>query len=253
MSRSNPSNTSANPSTIWLEWKGGEGKLTRFNKETKENEEIPLPFRFMVLDQLSTVTGYNSKLKKGILSNEVRDVRADTMHVRFHKGDDIAVGKWSDIKEKVNFKEGSFATSCYIAYKDGDVLKIGNIRISGSALGPWIEFKNAAGKDIDTKGVLMDAGKETTAGRVTFIPPTFCLIDIKPETDEQAKDLDRTLQEYLKGYLAKPKSAGGSDRLPGEEDYSQEPPPDYPEPEPDSEDLNKAIPKDTPADRDISF
>lgn len=257
MSRSNPNSQSTHPCTFWGEWKGGDGRLTHHDKDSKEDDKnvtVPLPFRFMVLDILSTVTGYNKREKCGITANEVRDVRTDILHVKFHKGADIASGAWKDVKEKVNYKSGAYAQSVYIAYKDGDTLKIGNIRISGCALSPWIAFKNANQKDVEEKGVVMVAGTRDTSGSVEFTPPEFSIMDISKETNAKATELDKTLQEYLKGYLDKGATPKGSDKLPGEEDYSQErPATEREEGEPRPEDLPEPGPGEEFLDEDCPF
>lgn len=247
MSRSNPNAANANPTTRWFEWRGADGKLQYFDKskgDGEENVEVPLPFRFMVLDQLNTVSGYHKK-KGGITANEVRDI-SDTLHVRFFKGADIATGPWAAIKKDVAFEKGSFTKSCYIAFKDGDELKIGNIRMSGCALGPWIEFGKSAGKSLEEKGVILTKGERDTSGTVDFTPPEFSIMEISEETNAKATELDRKLQEFLKGYLAKGAPSKGSDRLPGEEDYSQE--------RPESESIpTDREPVTEPEDDDIPF
>ena len=256
MSRSNPTSHNQNPAEKFFEWKGSEGAIVFYDKEARENIKIPPPFKMLVLDELSTVSGYNKKAKSGIYANEVRDTRTDPFTVKLFNGEEIATGLWSEIKEKVAFKKGSFASSCYIAYRDGNEVKIGNFKISGCALGPWFDFRKKHQKEIQTKAVAVTAGERDTSGDVEFTPPEFSIIEITPEADEQAKELDKKLQEYLKGYLAKGVAPKGSDKLPGEEDFSQEPPPDYPDPEPnpESDDLEKAIPK-TPAKKaaDVGF
>lgn len=243
MSRSAPNaNSNPNPATHWFEWRGGEGTLSFYEKETKTQVSVPTPFKFMVLDQLSTASGYNKKLKSGIFANEVRDVRTDVLKVKFFNGEEIASGLWKDIKEKVNFKQGSFATSCYIAFKEDDILKIGNLRISGCALGPWIDFVKANRSDIDAKGVVLKKGPQDTSGSVHFYPPVFEIMEISDKTNSEATALDKSLQVFLKGYLAKNVTAGAS-----EEDHSQEPPAGYgtesQEREPDPEDLRGSGPK----------
>jgi hypothetical protein len=201
MSRSNPISTNPNPSTKFYEWKGGQGKLSFFDKEKKEQVEVPLPFRCLVLDQLSTVGGYNKKAKSGIFANEVRDSREEALTVKLFTGEVIAEGFWKDIKEKVSYSKGSFAASCYVAYKDGSELRIGNIRFSGCSLGPWFDFIGKNRKGVDTKALVIDRGDEDTSGSVDFFPPKFSLQDTSPETDEAAKALDKELQEYLEGYF----------------------------------------------------
>lgn len=246
MSRSNPQTANQNPAEKFFEWKGSEGSIVYYDKEAKENIKVPSPFKFLVLDELSTVVGYNKKAKSGVYSNEVRDTRSDILTVKLFNGEEIAQGLWNDIKEKVNFKKGSFATSCYIAFREDGVMKMGNLRISGCALGPWIDFKKKNREGVQTKAVSMVAGPKDTSGDVEFIPPEFSIIEISKEADEQAKVMDRSLQEYLKGYLARGVTAQGTDVLPGEEPLESLPTYVPPLTEPDDEDLNKAIPKDSP-------
>ena len=204
MSRSNPTASNPNPATRWFEWKGSEGKLVWYDKEKKENIEAPKGFRFLVLDQLNTVTGYNKKAKSGIHSNEVRE-STDILVVKYFSGDIIAEGSWTAIKKDVIYEKGKFAKSVYIAFKDGDELKIGNIKMSGSALGPWFDFSKKHRSDLDTKAVLIKAGEKDTTGDVEFIPPAFSIIDANDETNAAAKLLDIELQKFLDGYFKRTK------------------------------------------------
>lgn len=206
MSRSQPSANTPNPSTLWAEWKGSTGKLVYFDKEKKENVVMKDGFKFLVLDQLNAVTGYNKKAKCGIYSNEVRDSRSDVMVVKLFNGSSVAEGLWNQIKEKVSSQRGGFAVSCYIAYKDGPDLRIGNIRFSGCSLGPWFDFVKKHRKDIDERAVVIKAGKHDTSGSVEFTPPMFEVSDITSETNLAAIKLDEQLQEFLKGYLGRTKS-----------------------------------------------
>lgn len=203
MSRSNPTDNSPNPSTRWFEWRGGEGQLCWYDKEKKERVVMPDGFVFLLLDHLSTVKGYNKKAKSGIYANEVRDTRKETLTVKFFSGDTIAEGFWQSIKEKVSYAKGKFAVSCYIAFRDGDSLKIGNIMFSGCSLGPWFEFYAEHRKECDSQSVVIRAGEKDTSGTVDFIPPKFSLKPVSPETDEQAKALDTELQTWLKGYFSR--------------------------------------------------
>lgn len=250
MSRSNPISNNPNPATKFFEWRGSEGAVQYYDREAKENIKVPGVFKFLVLDELSTVTGYNKRAKSGVYANEVRDVRTDVLHVKMFNGEEVSSGIWSEIKEKVNFKNGSFATSCYMAFKEDGEMKIGNLKISGCALGPWIDFRRKHQKDINTKAVAMTAGEKDTSGTVEFIPPEFSIIEITPEADEKAKELDRELQAFLTGYLKRGHTAQGTDNLPGEDippEHREEPAgTETQEQEPDPDDLNAAIPKDGP-------
>lgn len=171
--------------------------MAYYDKEKKESIPVKDGFTFMVLDSLSTVKGYNKKAKSGIYANEVRSTKKEPFHVKLFDGTDIAQGLWQDIKEKVSYNKGKFASSVYIAYKDGDDLKMGNITFTGCSLGPWIDFYKENRDAANSKAVSIRKGEVDTSGDVEFTPPVFSVKDITEETNEQAKELDRQLQTYL--------------------------------------------------------
>lgn len=265
MSRSCPTETSANPSTRFFEWKGGEGALTYYDKEAKERVFVKGAFRFLVLDVLSTVTGYHDK-KGGIYSNEVRNVSTDNLVVKFFKAGEIANGLWSAIKKDVAYEKGQFAASVYIAFREAGKegpLQIGNIKMSGCALSPWFDFRKAHRKDIETdKAVVIKAGTEITTGSgrntITFIPPVFSLVDATPETNAEAVALDKELQAFLKGHLKRSvdetldQRTGHAEEEADQRHPAEDEPPEYVEevarraPRPSDPDLDAAEEDDIP-------
>lgn len=206
MSRANPTASSPNPCSTWFEWKGEFGQVSHYDKEKKERVIVPTPFKFIVLDTLSTVTGYNKKLKSGIYANEVRNISADPLVVKFFKGEEIANGLWSAIKKDVAYENGKFCASVYIAFRESKEapMQIGNIKMNGCALGPWFDFQKKSRADIDAKGVTMKAGTKDTSGSVDFVPPVFSISEITGESNTEAQHLADTLAIFLKGYLKRP-------------------------------------------------
>lgn len=244
MSRANPNAGVTNPSTRWFEWRGGDGVIRWYDKTKKESIDIPVdkkkPFRFIVLDVLATVSGYNKKRKSGIYSNEVRDTRTDPLIVKFFEGGTIAEGLWADIKDKVVANKGGFSAVCYIAFKDGPDLKIGGIKFKGCSLGPWFEFQKAHRNDIDTKGVAIVGSEADTTGDVEFKKPIFGIVEISPETNQAAGLLAQELAKFHTAYFSRttvqraekdaasqPDAATDSQDTPPE-DYVPEPPDDEP-------------------------
>lgn len=218
MSRSNPTANNPNPTTRWFEWSGSNGCIqwfdkTKDNPKTKQkgvNVSVKVPFAFIVLDDLHTITGYSKQLKSGVTANEVRDLRADVLHARYHKAGPIASGLYADIKEKVKAASGKFASSVYIAYRDGSELKLGNLRIAGASLGPWIDFKAAHRKELLEKGVVITGSVDDVNGDVEFKRPVFAIKDILPATNEAAIKLDHELQTFLKSYFEKARGSAPS-------------------------------------------
>lgn len=222
MSRSNPTDAVRNPSTRWFQWAGGdEGGFVRYyDKDTEKNVDLGNSggggkFVFLLLDELATVNGWHDPSESSIFANEVRDTRQDALVVKSFKGGELASGLYQQIKDRVVAVGGHFVSSCYIAYKDADGLRLGNIRFKGAALSAWMDFKkecptkkDANGKSIKAyyvDAVKMEGFEQQKKGGTTFRVPKFSLSQVSPETNLQALGLDAELQAYLSDYLKRPR------------------------------------------------
>lgn len=205
MSRSNPSDNHPNPSSRWFEWNGGSdgGFVRHYDKEAKSNHTDALPFTFIVLDELAKVSGWHEPSESGIYSNEVRDTRQEVMLVRSFKGGELANGLYANIRDRVGNVGGYFQASIYIAFKDGDSLRLGNIAFAGAALQSWMDFKRAHRADIYKQAVAITGYTEGKKGSVIYRVPSFSLRALGDESNAQAIELDKELQVYLKAYLAR--------------------------------------------------
>jgi hypothetical protein len=204
MSRSNTTTTtSSNPSKRYLEWGGESGILSYWDKEQAKSITVEPPFTFMVLDELSSVTGYDGKNKCGIYSNEVKETKTSVLTVKSFKGGEIAKGIYSEIKDKVNALGYKYTKSIYIAFKDGKELTIANIKFKGAALNAWIDFASDNKDAIKNKSIILTGKLEQKTGRVDFFTPIFDVKDITPQTNTQAIELDKELQAYFKEYFNK--------------------------------------------------
>jgi hypothetical protein len=223
MSRSNPTDAVRNPSTRWFEFASGvDGGFVRYYDKDAE-KQIPLgdaenggKFVFILLDELATVKGWHDPSESSIFANEVRDTRQDTLVVKSFKGGELASGLYANIKDRIVAVGGHFVSSCYIAYKDGADLKLGNIRFKGAALSAWMDFKkecpskkDASGKSV--KAYYVDAVKiegfeQQRKGGTTFRVPKFSLAPLSADTNLQAIALDGELQAFLSDYLKRPRS-----------------------------------------------
>lgn len=205
MSRSNPSEHLANPSTRWFEWQGDKGEVCYYDKDAKKEIAVPLPFAFILLDELASVRGWHDASNSGIYSNEVRDTTQEIMVVKSFKGGTIAEGLYKSIKDRVNNAGGDYNASLYIAFKSGDDYQIGALRFKGAALGAWMEFRKAHRADIYKKAVRIKGYTEGKKGSITFRMPECVLIDVSPEAEARAVTLDTELQEFLSAYLKRNK------------------------------------------------
>lgn len=200
MSRSNP--TAKNPATRFMRWAGGEkggGRVTYYDKEAEQEKEVALPFSFLVLDELNTITGFSESDRSSFWANEVRNMQKSEFVVKTGAGVK-ARGKYADLAD-VRSKGAKYAKSMYIAFKDDEgELAIGNLKLFGAALTAWIDF-NKAYDPYKCAVTITDTPKQGKKGSTTFFSPVFEARKIDQSTNAQAEKLDEELQVYLKGYL----------------------------------------------------
>lgn len=208
MSLSNPTANAVNPSQKFIEFR--DGGFRYYDKLKKENVSIPLPITFTVLDELSTVTGYDEPNKCGIFSNEVWSLAKTKLLVKSFKGGEIAHGYYSAIKDTVKANGGRYTKSVY-AYMDGEIV---NFKFSGACVAPWIDKKF----DVTKNSVKVEKLGEGKKGKTEYQFPIFEKTDFV--NLEKATEADRELQKYLTEKIGSPKSEPIDDHL------LDEPPPD---------------------------
>ncbi len=202
MSRSNPNVNAPNPAVRWFEWSGQHGTVRYYDKDAQANVEVPLPFSFLLLDELASVRGWHDASESAIYSNEVRDTRTDLMVVKSFKGGTLAEGLYKDIKDRVGSLGGQFVANCYIAFKnDAKELVIGSLRFKASSLGAWMEFRKANRAALYNKAVEVTGFTEGKKGSIKFRTPKFSTRDVSADTNDIARALDLELQTWLKGYF----------------------------------------------------
>jgi len=191
----------SNPSKKFLEWKSNEKCFSFFNKETKENVKVELPLKFLVLDQLHTVSGWNDATSSGIFSNEVKFISKQVMTVKPFKGNEIAKGLYADIKEKVKNAGGHYVKSIYIMLEDGT---LANIQLKGSAVQQWGEFTNKSLSRLPEEWVVVDKAVDGKKGAVKYTTPGFTFGGSLSDKEAAQADLVfDELETYLKAYLIK--------------------------------------------------
>ncbi len=206
MSRSNPTESLKSPAQRYFEWDAENGNFKYYDKEKKENIAMLPPFKFIVLDELSTVKGFSKQDQCSFWSNEIRDTKKELLTVRVKKGIEMT-GTYEQVKEKLGSKGAKYCKSVYIAYFEGKKLVIGNVGFQGASVGPWIDFGGA--NKVSEIGVQVKKSLEGVVGKVKFKMPIFEPMEISKETNEQACELDKQLQVYLTAYLAR--NASGDD------------------------------------------
>jgi len=214
MSRSNPTDNTPNPCTRWFEWNGSAGDIRYYDKEKKENVIVGDKFSFMLLDEMNAVSGWHEASESRIYSNEVRDTKQEVFVVKSFKGGELAHGLYATQRDRITAIGGYFQQNCYIAYKDGDTLKLGSLQLNGAALGAWVDFKKncpssmvngKSVKDIYAKAIRITGSTEGKKGSIKFKMPAFAIAPITEQANADAAELDKQLQAYLTSYLSRTK------------------------------------------------
>ena len=165
-------NYAKNPTTLYLEWSSNDKCFRYYDKEAKENKLLPLPVKFVYLDERQTIGGWSDSNGCSIYANEVKFIGTETLTVKLSKGNETIVkGIYKDIKEKVVVSGGHYVRSIYVVL-DGQLT---NIKLKGSGTQAWGDFgqinKNKFGTNwIEVNDVV--AGKK---GSVKFSKPLFSL------------------------------------------------------------------------------
>jgi hypothetical protein len=191
----------SNPATKFIDWKSNDKNFSYYDKETKENVPISLPFKFLVLDELHTVKGWHDATQSAIYSNEVKFISKEVMTVKPFKGNEIAKGLYKDIKEKIVSAGGHYAKSIYIMLEDGT---LANLQLKGSAVQQWGEFTNKNRTRLPDEWVVVKTTKDGKKGVVKFSMPEFVFEKSLSESEMvMADEVFNTLETYLKSYLVK--------------------------------------------------
>ena len=191
----------SNPATKFLSWKSNDKQFSYYDKETKENVLFPLPLKFLVLDEMHSISGWNDATQSGIYSNEVKFISKETMTVKPFKGNEIAKGLYKDIKEKVKSAGGHYVKSIYIMLEDGT---LANLQLKGSAVQKWGEFTAKGKQRLVDEWVVVDKAVDGKKGAVKFTTPDFRFLQsITDAESELADECFNTLEAYMNTYLSK--------------------------------------------------
>jgi hypothetical protein len=190
-----------NPATKFIDWKSNDKCFSFYNKETSLNEQIHLPFKFLVLDEMHCIKGWNDATQSAIFSNEVKFISQETLTVKPFKGNEITKGLYKDIKEKVKSAGGHYVKSVYIMLEDGT---LANLQLKGSSVQAWGEFTQKTRSRLADEWIEVKTAKDGKKGAVNFSIPEFTFLRSISESEaEQADEVFNTLEAYLKTYLAK--------------------------------------------------
>jgi len=191
----------SNPATKFLDWKSNDKCFEYYDKAEQKKVQVALPFKFLVLDELHTIKGWNDASSSSIFSNEVKYISKEAMTVKPFKGNEIAKGLYKDIKDKVVAAGGHYTKSIYIMLENGE---LANLQLKGSAVQKWGDFTQKTRNRLADEWITVSKALEGKKGAVKFFTPEFGF-EKSLSTDEaiQADECFNVLESYLKSYLIK--------------------------------------------------
>jgi len=192
---------SSNPATKFIDWKSNDKQFSYYDKETKLQVPISLPFKFLALDEMHTVKGWSDSCQSAIYSNEVKFISKEIMTVKPFKGNEIAKGLYSEIKEKVKAAGAHYVKSIYIMLENGS---LANLQLKGASCQSWGDFTKKNRSRLPDEWVSVKKSIEGKKGSVKYYTPDFEFDKSLSETEmSQADEAFGVLEVYLKAYLVK--------------------------------------------------
>lgn len=191
----------SNPATKFIDWKSNDKQFSYYDKEKKENVPIPLPFKFLALDELHCVKGWSDSCQSAIYSNEVKYISKEALTVKPFKGNEIAKGLYTDIKEKVKAAGAHYVKSIYIMLEDGSLC---NLQLKGASCQSWGDFTNKNRSRLSEEWVTVSKFAEGKKGSVKYYTPEFTFDkSLSDAENDLADEAFNILEVYLKAYLVK--------------------------------------------------
>lgn len=199
--------------------------------QSDEIQEIAYPFHFVVLDADAFRVGGKVGLERNdpkFKSNIAHPKYGTELRVWLENDEKniLAVGKWSQIKNKPALSKAKFTALIYILADFGQGKKTACLQLHGRAYSAWLTFIqsgkiNPCGEHAFTvKGAVEMQGDK---GRASLVP-VFELTKVSSETLALANKADAELQAWMQGQFEPSNIAANrsAQYFPTEESYNYE-------------------------------
>jgi hypothetical protein len=192
----------SNPCEKFIEFKNG--KFQYWDKEKEKNIELKLPFYFIILDQLSTIKGFNDENQCGIYSNEIHSVADEILNVRTFKGKINIIGLYNEIKGEIKSIGGRYCKSIYaLMFDKSGKAELVNFQLTGAAFSSFVDAKIKVNK----YSIGVEGTEEKTKGTTIYQQPIFKKYKLPENHIETAIEVDKQLQEYFNQYKQEQKES----------------------------------------------
>lgn len=196
MSRTTSKEYVASPVQYKIKFKGDVGQWSYWDKELGE-EVILDSLDFIVLDMLSSITGWDDESENNIYSNLFRTTK-DEVSVKAD-GKEIFKGTYAEDKAKIKELGGKFTSNIFaLAMINGDYTPV-RIELVGSSIWNWSEFLNEHGRtNIYQYIVTATKGEQQKKGAVKFYTPVFTFVKADDDLCSQADEFTaQKLDPYI--------------------------------------------------------
>ena len=151
MSRSNRRSGSSSPVKKYLEFKGGIGAISYYDKDKKENIEFD-SIDLILIDDLASVGGFNESAQSGYSSNLLHpfDTGKKEFTVKSRVGGqfkEIISGIWKEIKGDSKIKGAKFARNLFALADVGEGYELVKLELIGAGLSPWLGLLDKVGNE----------------------------------------------------------------------------------------------------------
>jgi len=192
------------PVKKYWNYKAGSGEFTRYDKEKAANFTTD-SLTFIVLEQVSFISGFHEKTNSGIISNFVLNTKEQDLKVRTFGGLEIANGKYQEIKDQIKVVGGKF-TKGYFVYNT-ETKEIEHIAFSGAGLGNPEEPQKNRIKIKNAFKYKVEKGDPQKKGASKFYYPKWeKIINIDVEEYEEALAKARIVDDYIADYFGRSKT-----------------------------------------------
>lgn len=211
MSRTKEVTRNESPVEANIFFNGDLGKFSYLSGPDSELSELPLPFRFTVVDDgAHRITGSEG------LGREAPKWRSTLAHEGYkntlivwldHSPEEIvAEGTWGSMSHRLKIRGAKYTKLLYIITDIGFGKILACLQLKGRAYSAWIEATSK--KKINPCGDVAFVVKETTLmqgdkGKPSPVP-VFETVTLSDETAEIAKAADIELQEWLSTQFSDP-------------------------------------------------
>lgn len=203
MSRTRESTNVQSPVQAHIFYNGNKGSFGRAVEGDNEMQEIPLPLKFVVLDDKGfRVSGETRGTTK-------RKIKSNLCHLDFNRllkvtysdnGEVIAEGEWNQVGEKVKNVGGKYTAILYVMLSLNGEQLLGAIHLRGRAVAEW--FKFAKGRNVTGDFFYSVQKVEKTVGNdIDSYVPVFAEHALPAEMGVKAGQMDEALQAWLEQYF----------------------------------------------------